>query len=80
MTADGEATELWLAVLRRRLPADDYAAVAPLRLPPSGSDRAWERLIRARAPEWERRHMDELAPLFPSVAPPRDAVRLPLGP
>lgn len=64
--ADGRATDLWLAILRRRLAAQAYDSVAPLIRPLLPEERGWAGLIETRARAWPA----EVAPLealFPGI-------------
>ncbi len=73
---DGLATALWLDVLRKRLPADRYEAVAGIRRPLSGEEEAWAGLIRSRSVVWQQM-TPALADLFsPIPAPPEVIVVL----
>lgn len=69
VTETGAATEQWLAMLRKRLPADRYDSVARLRKPVAAAEAAWEALIRSRVNAWVR-EIPALAELFRPVAPP----------
>lgn len=65
-TADGRATEPWLAILRRRLSPGAYDSVAPLIRPFLPEEQAWAALIGARVRAWPT----EVAPLerlFPGI-------------
>jgi len=70
---DGRATEQWLAMIRKRLPAPSYASLAPSRKPLTPQERLWADLIRSRAAAWQSRR-DLLADPFPGVQPPRRVV------
>lgn len=75
-TADGGATDLWLAILRRRLAAQAYDSVAPLIRPILPEEQAWAALIETRARAWPA----EVAPLealFPGI--PSRPIRVVLG-
>lgn len=73
---DGSATELWLAILRRRLDSATFDSVARLRVPLTPEQTAWARLIDARAPTWPAA-ADSLATLFP--LPPLTEARVVVG-
>jgi hypothetical protein len=60
---DGSATELWLTVLRRRLPAPVYDSVALIRRQRTPQENAWAELIRIEARDWPRA-ADSLTRLF----------------
>ena len=72
-TETGHATELWLAMLRKRLPPDRYEAIAPLRRPWTAEEKAWAELIRSRAGAWERM-IPALAELFPRIPSPGEVL------
>jgi len=72
-TETGHATEQWLAMLRRRLPPERYAAIAPLRKARTVDEQAWARLIHASAAAWEEM-VPALAELFHPVLPPGDVM------
>lgn len=69
VTATGDATPQWLAILRRRLSDSAYAAVAGLRKPLTAAERAWAELIESRIAAWER-EIPAIAAPFAPVAPP----------
>jgi len=73
VNARGDATPLWLAMLRQRLAPAEYAAVAGLRKALNEPERAWATLIETRAGAWERM-IPALAEPFRPVAPPDRAL------
>ncbi|HEX6107658.1 MAG TPA: hypothetical protein VFZ26_18885 [Gemmatimonadales bacterium] len=73
VTPAGEASDRWLAMIRRRVSPDRYAAIAPIRKPLSAEERAWADLIVSRRDGWER-DIPALAALFEPVPPPAEAV------
>lgn len=77
VTERGEATELWLSVLRRRLTRAEYDSVAPITRALSAEERAWADLVRSRAAGWQRM-TPSLAVLFRPAAPP-ETVTVVLG-
>lgn len=74
---DGAATELWLAMLRKRLPQERYEEVAGVRRPVTGPEAAWAALVRSRLAAFESA-MPGLARLFHPVTPPGE-VRIVIG-
>lgn len=75
-TADGRATDLWLAILRRRLSPAAYDSVAPLVRPRLPEEQAWAASIGARAQAWPT-EVAPLARLFPGL--PSRPVQVVLG-
>jgi hypothetical protein len=73
VTASGEASPRWEAMIRKRLGNQRYAAIAALRRPLTPAERAWAALIHARREAWEG-EIPGLARLFAPVAPPAEAV------
>lgn len=73
VTEAGEATDQWLAMLRKRLSRHDYDAVATLRKPLTTDERAWGELILSRAMTWER-EIPTLAELFRRIRPPGEVL------
>ena len=69
----GVASQRWLAMLRRRLPAARYDSLAAVRRPLLPGERAWADLITARRAAWEE-EIPDLARLFDPVPPPATAV------
>lgn len=69
VTDSGSATPQWSAMLRDRLPPERYEAVAAARRPLTPEERAWARLVRSRAPQWERERSAVEAP-YEGVRPP----------
>lgn len=49
---DGSATDLWLAILRRRLPPAAFDSVAAIRRRRSQEEAAWALLVEGRAADW----------------------------
>lgn len=73
----GRASPQWLAMIRKRLPEDRYAAIAPLRKPLTTQERAWAALVGSRIRDWQR-IVPELALDYRPVAPP-PKVRIVIG-
>jgi hypothetical protein len=73
VTEVGDATDQWLAILRKRLSRDDYDTVAALRKPLTPDERAWAELILSRAMAWER-EIPTLAELFRPIRPPGEVL------
>ena len=73
VTETGEATDQWLAMLRKRLSREEYDSVAPVRKPLTTGERAWAELILSRAVTWER-EVPTLSDLFRPVSPPEDVL------
>lgn len=73
VTQSGDATEQWLAMIRRRLPSDEFDAVAPMRRPFTAEELAWAELIRSRVPAWKRA-VPPLAAIFRPIPPPADVL------
>jgi hypothetical protein len=69
VTDSGTATPQWSAMLRERLPPERYEAVSALRRPLTAEERAWARLIRSRAAQWEGERSAVEAP-YDGVRPP----------
>lgn len=67
--ADGAATELWLAVLRRRLGDAEYDSAASIRRQLQPEEAAWAKLIADHARAWEGYTSGVAAPYAP-VRPP----------
>lgn len=76
-TPEGKASELWLAMLDRRLDDGAYAQVADINKPLTVAETAWAALIRQRAQEWPIQ-LPPLQQVFPVTRPPRN-VRIVLG-
>lgn len=74
--ADGSSTDLWLAMLRRRLPPAQYDSVAAIRRGRTAEEEAWANLIGTRTAGWPRLSRPLLA-LFDSTRV--DSVRVVLG-
>ncbi len=66
---EGEATDQWLAMIRKRLPDARYDSVAPIRKPLTTEDQAWEALVRSRVGAWEG-EIAAVAEAYHPVAPP----------
>jgi hypothetical protein len=77
VTEEGKATDLWLAVLRRRLAAGEYDAIAGLQRPLTPEEKAWADLIRSRVPQWSTA-IPALVAIFEPIAAP-DSVVIVLG-
>ena len=77
VAADGDATPLWRAVLRRRLDSAAYDSVAALRPRLDAAQTAWSRLIRDRAAVWPAQTAAVAAPYRPAAPP--DTVVVVLG-
>jgi len=75
--AGGAPDEIWLDLLRRRLPAADVDRAAVLSRPLTPEERAWSELVASRVGVWLER-MPTLVALFDPVEPPA-SVRLVLG-
>jgi hypothetical protein len=75
--ANGAPGDLWLEMLRKRLPPSEVTAAAALRRPISADERAWIEAIRSRLRYWPDR-LPELAAPFEPVTPPAE-VRIVLG-
>jgi hypothetical protein len=73
VTEAGEASEQWLAMLRKRLARAAYDSVASLRKPLTASERAWGELILSRTTAWER-EVPALSELFRPVGPPAEVL------
>lgn len=71
VTATGEATAQWLAMIRKRLPREQYDSVAPIRRPLNEQESGWQALIRSRAAAWEAMIPDLAAPYAPVPPPAR---------
>lgn len=65
--ADGGSTDLWLAILRRRLAPQAFDSVAAIRQPRSREEQAWARLVERHAKRWPRA-AESLRTLFDSVS------------
>jgi hypothetical protein len=74
--ADGAATDLWLAILRRRLDPSQFDSVARIRRTRTAEEEAWAHLIESESPMWPRA-ADSLGFLFDLPSLPE--VRLVLG-
>ena len=68
VTEAGEATDQWLAMLRKRLSPEEYDSVAPQRKPLTTDEGAWADLILSRAMTWER-EIPTLSELFRPIRP-----------
>jgi len=73
---DGAATDLWLAILRRRLTQSRYDSVAAICRGRTAEERAWADLIDSQSRRWPRLAVPLLG-LFDSTAV--DSVRVVLG-
>jgi len=73
VTEAGDPTDLWLAMIRKRLPRERYDAIAPLRKPLTAEEREWAGLIRARVGAWER-EIPALAEVFRPIVPPSEVL------
>ena len=73
LTEAGDATDQWLAMLRKRLPAARYQAIVGLRKRFTGGERAWAELIRSRVAIWEG-EIPALVKLFDPIHPPERAL------
>ena len=73
VTATGDASDQWLALLRKRLPSGRFDSVAPLRRSLTTDEAAWFSLVRARAAAWERM-VPELARPYAPTRPPAAVV------
>jgi hypothetical protein len=71
VTPAGNATDQWLAMIRKRLPRERYDSVARVRRPMTREHAGWELLIRSRVNEWERMVDDVAAPYAPVPPPAR---------
>jgi hypothetical protein len=69
VTDSGAPTPQWLAMLRLRLPAEKYQAVAGSRRPLTDEERACARLSRAHASQWEFERAQVEQP-YEGVKPP----------
>src|SRR5688500_11702805 len=69
----GDATEQWLAMLRKRLSSEAYDSVATLRKRWTEEEESWAGLIRSRVAGWERA-IPALGSLFPRTPPPRQVL------
>jgi len=67
---DGEPTGQWLAMIRKRLPAAEYAAFAESVRPLTEAERGWADLIGSHVPGWHAR-LERLREPFRPVSPPR---------
>jgi len=67
---DGGATGQWLEMIRKRLPAVDYSAIAASKVQLTGDEREWVDLIQSRTAAWQGRRSDLIAPYAPT-SPPR---------
>ncbi len=74
--SDGSATDLWLAILRRRLEPRELDSVARIRRERTTDEEAWARLIEAESHRWPAA-ADSLGRLFELA--PLPAVRIVLG-
>jgi hypothetical protein len=70
VTESGAAAPQWSAMLKERLTPARYDEASRTRRPLSDGERAWLKLIRARAPLWERERHAVAAP-YAGVAPPQ---------
>ena len=68
-TDAGDATDQWLAMLRKRLSPAEYDSVARLRKLRTVGEQAWAALIQSRIASWER-EIPALAAPFHPVSPP----------
>lgn len=69
VTDSGTLTPQWTGMLRLRLPPEKHDEALRSRRPLSDSERGWIKLIRARAPLWERERA-ALARPYAGVPPP----------
>lgn len=77
VAGDGRATDQWLTMIRKRLPATKYAELEPLVKPLSAPERRWAELIESRAGVWRDRREQLAQPFVP--APPPARVLIVLG-
>jgi hypothetical protein len=70
-TAAGDATEQWLAMLRKRLSPAEYDSVARIRKHRTPEEQAWATLIQSRIQSWEREIPPLAAPFQPTAPPNR---------
>lgn len=70
VTPTGDATDQWLAMIRKRLPGERYDSVARIRRPLTREQAAWDSLIRTGVSRWERMVVAVAAPYAPVPAPP----------
>lgn len=68
-TDTGDATDQWLAMLRKRLSPAEYDSVARLHKRRTAEEQAWAALIESRIGSWER-EVPALASPFHPVSPP----------
>jgi hypothetical protein len=73
VTDAGEASDQWLAMLRKRLRPEAYDSVAPLRKPVTADERAWGELIQSRTSAWKQ-EIPTLAELFRPIRPPEEVL------
>ena len=73
VTEAGDATDQWLAMLRKRLSREEYDRVVSLRKPLTTEEQAWAELIRSRVTTWER-EIPGLAELFRPIRPPGEVL------
>lgn len=73
VTRTGAATDLWLEILKKRLPAERYEAIAPLLKPLTAEEGGWAELIRSRAGEWQNA-IPAVAREYRPVSPPADVL------
>lgn len=69
VTATGEATAQWLAMLRRRLDDARYDSAAAIVKPLTAEERRWEALVRSRVTGWIDA-IPGVASTYAPVAPP----------
>jgi len=67
---DGGSTEQWLAMIRKRLPAAEYAGFAKSVRQLTQAERGWADLIGSHVSGWQAR-LDRLRVPFRPVSPPR---------
>lgn len=75
VAADGQATALWLAMLRKRLSNDAFRNVESLHRPFTAEERAWLALAQARASLWQA-EVARLAQPFSPLPPPEARIVL----
>jgi hypothetical protein len=73
VTPTGQASEQWLAMIRKRLPPERYDSLSPLRRPLTSDEAAWYGLIRSRVESWEGM-VPALAEPFAPSSPPAEVL------
>jgi len=69
VTADGIATDRWLAAVRERLSDGEFAAASHMRRPLSTSESTWVEVIGSRLPTWRGQTADVALPYRPVKRP-----------